>query len=150
MDVNKFREILGKYVVYLYPNLKIIKETKADFNHYACLINDEMHVKGNISDDTALIISADQIFTPNDEKLLDSFIEEIHFILSYPTLNSEYIDTLIQSALTNAIAKTLSSISFQTITMVIDSLTLFSERTYEGRTRRYCVVFIIDRISPWL
>jgi len=141
MTQKRFREILEEFVVYLYPNLDIKEEIDTLTQSYAELLEDgSMNLKGDIHGTKGFNIVRERPFLVNDEKLLESFISEICLIESYSNLNSEYTEILITNALNNAIARTLSSVSSQTIIRVINALVSFSERTYEGKNISYGVI----------
>ncbi|MBR4236810.1 hypothetical protein IKQ02_00075 [bacterium] len=147
MILTHFKEILNNFIFYLYPTFEITEEVEFYDQQYASLNDDgTLNIKGDIHGIKGYKIKRERPFLPEDCTLLTSFISEVNLIESYPNLSEEYVETLIQSALNKAIATTLSTVSTSTITMVINSLSKFSERTYEGRNISFGVV-INDKIS---
>ncbi len=147
MNQKRFKEILTKFVVYLYPNIKILNEVEFEDKEYAVLLdNGTINCKGDINSNKGFTISIDSIFLPNDANLLNNFISEIYLIESYEDLKSEYVETLITTALNTAIARTLSNKSYKIISKVINGLSRYSERTYEGRNIQYGVI-ISDKLE---
>lgn len=146
MILSHFKDILNNFIFYLYPTFEI--DCEVDFmEHVYATLNDDgtLNVKGDIHGLKGYRIKRERPFIPDDVTLISNFISEVYLIESYPNLSDEYVETLIQSALNKAIAQTLSQVSTSTITMVINSLSKFSERTYEGRNIAYGVV-INDKI----
>lgn len=141
MILSRFKEVLEQNVVYLYPNLVISEETSFVGSNLVQLNDDgSMNVKGDAKSDIGFIITRDQPFLPTDKDLLTVFIKEIDQIESYPDMSSEYVEALRNTALNKAISSTLSSVSSSIILKVINSLTKFTERTYEGNNIRYGVI----------
>ena len=146
MILSHFKEILNDFIFYLYPTFEIDEEIDFYDQFYATLNDDgTLNIKGDIHGARGYRIKRERPFLPEDVTLISNFISEVNTIES-SNLSDEYIETLIQSALNKAIAQTLSPVSTQTITMVINSLSKFSERTYEGRNISFGVV-INDKIS---
>ena len=147
MTQARLKEILLKYVTYLYPSVKVSDEIDITIQDYTELMDDgSINIRGDIHSLKGYNIRIEQPFVPEDNNLLNHFITEVNIFEGYTNLSREYMDNLIQSALDHAIASTLSSTSQVTVSKAINALTKFAERTYEGRKIRYGII-INDKLS---
>lgn len=141
MIITRFKELLLNSIKFIYPNITISEEIYFPEESYVLLQEDgSMNVKGDIYYSKGFNIAREQQFVPNDVDLITIFIKEMDQIDSFSNINNEYFEVMRNTALSKAISSTLSSISSSTILSVIDALSKFTERTYEGNRITFGVI----------
>lgn len=93
--------------------------------------NKSLLVKLERDDTNRMVISRAQPFTPDDRLLMDSIIHEFSDVQKL-NISEVYKESLLKSALENAISKNLSTSDNDIISRLISKCAEWSERTYEG------------------
>ncbi len=148
MDFVKLKETIDSYISVLYPGTTIEMEVDYPEESYSSLLPDgSMLVKGDLSYKFGYKLTKLQPFSLDDIILVSSMIEEMNKIEQYKIGDKDYLRVLQFNAMNKVICKSLSVKSYDVILGIIDAMSMYSERTYEGQNISFGFLISENEIS---
>ena len=142
MNKSRFLEFVNSYVLKLFTGSEIIGEENSSprDNIVAQGEYGSVKIKFNRDDDYRIIVKRVQPFKTFEIQLIKSIIEEMHKI-DDSHISEDYQKGLKNLVIERAICKSLTSSSSKTLSLLLNEMTYWSQRTYEGnRTALGCIV----------
>ena len=142
MTKEQFTDITTKVILPLFTGAQIVGEeasTNRDFE-VAQGANGAMLLKPNKQEEYRLIIKRNQPFKNKDIMLVKCIMTELMLVSSLEINEPEYLKKLQAIAIEKAICKSLSENSSQVLLGLIEELSKWAERTYEGHNMTFGIV----------
>ncbi len=139
MTKEQFIDLTKNVILPLFTGAQIVGEeisTSRDFE-VAQGANGSMLLKPHKQDEYRLIIKRNQPFKNKDISLVKNIMSELVTVSSNEALDNVYKKNLQGIAIENAICKSLSEGSSTVLLELIEELTKWAERTYEGHNMTF-------------
>lgn len=142
MNKEQFVYLTKKVILPLFTGAQIVGEEVSSSRDFEVAqgLNGSMLLKPNKQDEYRLIIKRNQPFKNKDIMLVKCIMNELLTISEYDLSDQVYTNKLQSVAIEKAICKSISESSSQVLLELIEELTKWAERTYEGRNLTFGIV----------
>lgn len=142
MTKEQFINLTKNVILPLFTGAQIVGEeiSSGRDSEVAQGANGAMLLKPNKQDEYRLIIKRNQPFKNKDISLVKFIMTELMLVDEYEAFDGAYKKNLQSLAIEKAICKSLSEESSDVLLELIEELTKWAERTYEGRNLTFGIV----------
>lgn len=137
-DLNDFMSFLAAFILPMFPGAYLDKRVLGSPSASIATLDEEHHrilVKPSKTYSMRLVIARPHPFGSEDREIVKSLIQEAYHAEN--TVAPEYRNALRSAAIEIALCKYISPESYTTIAQVLNGLTAWSIRTYEGRSSTF-------------
>ena len=134
MNKSRFLEFINNYILKMFTGSEIVGE-EVSSNRDNCVAQGDsgaIKIKFSRSDPYRIIVKRAQPFKNFEIHLVKSIIEEMGKVLSYRT-KEDYIKGLENLIIEKAICKSLTNSTSNTLGLLLNMLSYWGQRTYEGK-----------------
>ena len=142
MNKNRFLEFVHDYILKMFTGSEIVGEEPSSLRDNCVAQGDggAIKIKFSRGDNYRLIVKRAQPFKNFEIHLVRSIMEEMSKVLNLNTTD-DYKKGLESLIIEKAICKSLTNSSSKTLSLLLNEMTYWSQRTYEGkRTSLGCIV----------
>ena len=142
MTKEQFINLTKNVILPLFTGAQIVGEeiSSGRDSEVAQGANGAMLLKPNKQDEYRLIIKRNQPFKNKDISLVKFIMTELMLVDEYEAFDGAYKKNLQSLAIEKAICKSLSEESSDVLLELVEELTKWAERTYEGRNLTFGIV----------
>lgn len=148
-DLNEFITFISDYVLPMLPGSFLAKSVLSNPSQDIASLDEEQHrilVKPNRNYRLRLVISRPHLFSQEDKDIVKSIIQEAYNIENI--VAPEYKAAMRTVAIEVALCKYIAPRHYMTVLQIIEGLTAWSIRTYEGRTPTFGIKVNFQELEP--
>lgn len=137
-ELNDFIAFVKSYILPMFPGSYLAKSVLSSPNQEIAALDEEHQsilVKPTKDYHLRLMIARHHPFTPEDKAIVKNIVREVYNTQN--TVAPEYRKALRGAALEIALCRYLSPPYYSTVAQIINGLTAWSIRTYEGRSAAF-------------
>ncbi len=142
MEKEKFYFIVNRLILPLFTGSFLVGEEESSPREAEVALGKQnsILIKPNKSADYRLILKRGRAFQSFELNLLKNIIKEISDITEVPLLDPTYEMTLLDKAIEKAVCDSVALSASSTMLGLVNELTHWSERTYEGKKINFGII----------